>query len=30
MEPARAHTQAYDEAARDRLRRLSEDLTLPR
>jgi NAD(P)-dependent dehydrogenase (short-subunit alcohol dehydrogenase family) len=30
MEPARAHAQAYDEAARDRLRRLSEDLTRPR
>jgi NAD(P)-dependent dehydrogenase (short-subunit alcohol dehydrogenase family) len=30
MEPARAHAQAYDEAARHRLRRLSEDLTQPR
>jgi hypothetical protein len=30
MESARAHAQAYDAAARDRLRRLSEDLTQPR
>jgi NAD(P)-dependent dehydrogenase (short-subunit alcohol dehydrogenase family) len=30
MESARAHAQAYDEAARHRLRRLSEELTQPR